>query len=88
MKFVTVLYVIYKSDEKHISKTERNGKYMKTYKVNITESYSRTIEVKAEDEYDAYDKVDAMVNDGEIDLPCDGGSYDYKRELDVNELKL
>lgn len=61
---------------------------MKTYRVNITETYSRIIEVKAEDEYDAYDKVDAMVNDGEIDLPCDGGEYDYKRELDVNELKL
>lgn len=58
---------------------------MKTYIVNITETYSRVIEVKAEDEYDAYDKVDAMVNDGEIDLPCDGGTYDYKRELDVKE---
>lgn len=61
---------------------------MKTFKVDITETYNRVIEVQAEDEYDAYDKVDTMINDGEIDLPCDGGKYDYKRELEVNELKL
>lgn len=60
---------------------------MKTFKVDITETYNRVIEVQAEDEYDAYDKVDEMINDGEIDLPCDGGKYDYKRELEVNELK-
>lgn len=61
---------------------------MKTFKVDITETYNRVIEIQAEDEYDAYDKVDEMINDGEIDLPCDGGKYDYKRELEVNELKL
>lgn len=61
---------------------------MTTYKVKITEAYTREIEVRAEDEYDAYDKVDTMINEGEIDLPCDGGNYDYKRELEVSELKL
>lgn len=61
---------------------------MKTFKVDITETYNRVIEVQAEDEYDAYDKVDTMINDGEIDLPCDGGNYDYKRELEVKELKM
>ena len=45
---------------------------MKTFKVNITETYTRTIEVEAEDQYDAYDKIDVLINDGEIDLPCDG----------------
>ena len=61
---------------------------MKTFKVKITEAYTREIEVRAENRYDAYDKVDTMINDGEIDLPCDGGKYDYKRELEVNKLKL
>lgn len=58
---------------------------MTTYKVKITEVYTREIEVQAENGYDAYDKVDAMINDGEIDLPCDGDDYDYKRELEVKE---
>lgn len=60
---------------------------MKTFKVKITEVYTREIEVRAENGYDAYDKVDTMINDGEIDLPCDGGNYGYKRELEVNETK-
>lgn len=56
---------------------------MKTYKVKITEVYTREIEVQAENRYDAYDKVDTMINEGEIVLPCNGGNYDYKRELEV-----
>ena len=60
---------------------------MKTFKVKITEAYTREIEVRAENGYDAYDKVDTMINDGEIDLPCDGGNYGYKRELEVKETK-
>ena len=39
------------------------------------------------DRYTGYDKVDTMINDGEIDLPCDGGNYGYKRELEVKEAK-
>lgn len=59
---------------------------MKTFKVNITETYARTIEVEAEDQYDAYDKIDVLINDGEIDLHCDGGHYDYERKLEVKEI--
>ena len=55
---------------------------MKTFKVNITETYARTIEVEAEDQYDAYDKIDVLINDGEIDLPCDGD----ERKLEVKEI--
>lgn len=59
---------------------------MTTFKVNITETYARTIEVEAKDQYDAYDKIDVLINDGEIDLPCDGGYYDYERKLEVKEI--
>lgn len=59
---------------------------MKTFKVNITETYARTIEVEAEDQYDAYNKIDVLINDGEIDLPCDGEYYDYERKLEVKEI--
>lgn len=59
---------------------------MKTFKVNITETYARTIEVEAEDQDDAYDKIDVLINDGEIDLPCDGEHYDYERKLEVKEI--
>lgn len=54
------------------------------YKVDITETYKRTIEVEAEDSDEAYEKVDEMVNEGIIDLPCDGDDYDYERYLMVN----
>lgn len=56
---------------------------MTTFKVKITEVYTREIEVQAENRYDACDKVDTMINNGEIDLPCDGDDYDYNRELEV-----
>lgn len=59
---------------------------MGIFEVNITETYTRTIEVEAEDQYDAYDKVDMSINDGEIDLPCDGEHYDYERKLEVKEI--
>ena len=53
------------------------------YNVEITETYQRTVEIEAENEDDAYEKVDEMINNGEIDLPCDGEEYDYSRELFV-----
>lgn len=53
------------------------------YEVNIVETYKRTVEVDAENPDDAYSKVEEMINNGEIDLPCDGGSYDYERYLNV-----
>lgn len=55
------------------------------YKVDIAETYKRTMEVEAESSEEAYDKVDEMVNNGEVDLPCDGGSYNYERFLTVKE---
>ena len=57
------------------------------FKVDIVETYKRTIEIDADNDDDAYEKVNDMVNEGEIDLPCDGGKYDYSRELYVNKEK-
>lgn len=60
---------------------------MKKFKVEIVEEYRRTVEIEAEDDDEAYEIVDRKVADGEIDLPCDGGKYDYSRELFVNKTK-
>lgn len=30
--------------------------------------------------------MDMSINDGEIDLPCDGEHYDYERKLEVKEI--
>lgn len=57
---------------------------MKKFKVEIVEEYRRTIEVEAEDDDEAYKIVEDKVMKGEIDLPCDGGKYDYSRELFVS----
>lgn len=58
---------------------------MKKFKVDIVETYKRTIIIEAENDDEAYEVVDEKVAEGEIDLPCDGGKYDYSRELYVNE---
>ena len=55
------------------------------YKVDITETYKRTVFVEATDSDEAYEKVDEMINDGEVDLPCDGDGYNYERYLHVME---
>lgn len=54
------------------------------YKVDIVETYRKTVAVESENEDEAYEKVNELINDGEIDLPRDGG-YDYWRELFVGE---
>lgn len=54
------------------------------YKVEICETYKRTVYVSAENEYMAYEKVDELINNGKIDLPCDGGEYEYGRDLQVH----
>lgn len=59
----------------------------KKYEVDITETYKRTVEVLAVSEDNAYELVDDLVNDGKIDLPCDGGDYDYSRDLFVGKSK-
>lgn len=58
---------------------------MKKFKVDITETYKRTIEIEAESEDEAYEMVEEKIMEGEIDIPCDGGRYNYSRDLFVNE---
>lgn len=60
---------------------------MKKFKVDIVETYKRTIVIEAENDDEAYEVVDEMVNEGEIDLPCDGREYNYSRDLFVSETK-
>ena len=35
----------------------------------------------------ACQEIDDKINEGEIDLPCDGEDYKYNRELFVSEVK-
>lgn len=58
---------------------------MKKFKVDITETYKRTIEIEAESEDEAYEMVEEKIMEGEIDVPCDGDGYNYSRDLFVNE---
>mgnify|MGYP002509871693 CR=1 FL=1 len=60
---------------------------MQKFKVGIVETYRRYIEVEAQDEDAAYQDIEDKINEGEIDLPCDGGDYKYDRELFVTEVK-
>lgn len=53
------------------------------YKVEIAETYKRTVEIEANSSGEAYEIVDEMINSGEIDIPCDGSEYDYERYLNV-----
>lgn len=59
---------------------------MAFFKVKITETYCRTVEIEADDSEKAYDSVDEMIKDGEVDLPCNGGDYEYERKIEVSEL--
>ena len=60
---------------------------MSKFKVEIVETYRRYVEVEAEDEDAAYQDIDNKINEGEIDLSCDGEDYKYDRELFVSEVK-
>lgn len=60
---------------------------MKKFKVEIVETYRRYIEVEAQDEDAAYQDIDNKIEEGIIDLPCDGEDYKYDRELFVSEVK-
>lgn len=60
---------------------------MKKFKIDITETYKRTIEIEAESEDEAYEMIEEKIMEGEIDVPCDGGDYDYSRDLFVSETK-
>ncbi len=60
---------------------------MSKFKVEIVETYRRYVEVEAEDEGAAYQDIDEQINEGFIDLPCDGDNYKYDRELFVSEIE-
>ena len=55
------------------------------YKVDIKETYKRTVVIEAVNEDEAYEKIEYMIESGEIDLPCDGGDYNYSRDLFVTK---
>lgn len=57
------------------------------YRVEIVETYRRYVEVEAQNEDAAYYEIDDKINEGEINLPYDGGDYKYDRELFVSEVK-
>ena len=60
---------------------------MSKFKVEIVETYRRYVEVEAKNEDAAYQETDDQINEGFIDLPCDGEDYKYDRELFVSEVK-
>lgn len=60
---------------------------MSKFKVEIVETYRRYVDIEAQDEDAAYQDIDSQINEGEIDLPCDGEDYKYDRELFVSEVK-
>ena len=60
---------------------------MKKYIIDITETYKRSVEIKAETEYEAREIVAEKINTGDIDIPCDGGGYDYGCELFASEVE-
>lgn len=57
------------------------------YRVEVVETYRRYVEVEAQDENVAYQEIDDKINEGLINLPCDGEDYKYDRELFVLEVK-
>lgn len=60
---------------------------MLKFRVEIVETYRRFVEVEAQNEDAAYQDINDMINEGLIDLPCDGEDYGYDRELFVSEVK-
>lgn len=51
------------------------------HKITIVETYKRVVEIEAESKDEAYEIAQDMVSNGDIDLPCDGGNYDYTNEF-------
>ena len=60
---------------------------MRKYIIDVVETYKRSVEIKAETEDEARDIVVEKINKGEIDIPCDGGCYDYEYELFASEVE-
>ena len=46
-----------------------------------------SVEIKAETEDEARNIVAEKINTGDIDIPCDGGGYDYEYELFASEVE-
>ena len=70
-----------------VTNYEPEGITMKKFKVEVVETYRRYVEVEAQDKDAAYQDIEDKINNGEIDLPCDGEDYKYDRELFVSEVK-
>lgn len=60
---------------------------MAKFKVEIVETYRRYIEIESYNEDMAYQEVNDKIQEGIINLPCDGKDYKYDRELFVSEIK-
>ena len=60
---------------------------MKKYIIDVVETYKRSVEIKAETEDEARNIVAEKINTGDIDIPCDGGGYDYEYELFASEVE-
>ena len=51
------------------------------YIVDVTEKYTRSVTVYATSLKEASNIVQDKINDGHIDIPCDGGLYEYELNL-------
>ena len=60
---------------------------MNKYIIDVIETYKRSVVIKAETEDEARDIVEKKINTGDLDIPCDGGCYDYEYELFSSELE-
>lgn len=49
----------------------------------VTEKYTRYIEIEAVDKDEALELMQNKLANGEIDIACDGGSYDYDDKVVV-----
>ena len=60
---------------------------MKKYIIDVAETYKRSVEIEAETEDSARDIITKKINTGDLDIPCDGGDYDYECELFASEVE-
>ena len=66
-------------DLKEILKTDEEN--IQEYIVDVTEKYTRSVVVHATSLKEAKSIVQDRINDGHIDIPCDGGLYEYELSL-------
>lgn len=53
-----------------------------TYEVTFTVTYKTTVQVGANDEYDAYNVVESMIEDGKLDLDLKKDLLEYEIDED------